>query len=116
VEIPAATEGLTKVAETERGTPVFLVEGIPEDVVPESFRRRGRTQPPPRGPFAQWLASTIPHGTCAIVHYQKPPPAQSKIIRIYKVGKAGDVFKITSRAIKLADRKRLVADGILRAS
>lgn len=103
------------VAQTERGTPVYLVEGVPENVVPESFIRRGRQQPPPRGSFARWLAETIPLGTCAIIHYQKPN-SRTKVIRIFKVGKDGDVFKITARSLRLEDRKRLVAKGILRAS
>ena len=36
--------------------------------------------------------------------------------KCFGCGKSGDVFKITSRAIKLVDRKKLVADGILRPS
>ena len=99
------------VAHTDRGTPVYLIEDPPEDVVPESFKRRRTPAPPPRGPFAAWLASQIPHGACAIVHYNK-----RRVIQIFKVGKDADVFKITARSIKLEDRKRLVAEGILRAS
>jgi hypothetical protein len=114
--VDLVVEELNQIAVTERGTPVYLIKGVPEDVVPESFRRRGRGQPSPTGPFAMWLGSIIPRGTCAVVHYQKPPPSRSTIIRIFKVGKAGDVFKITARSIRLADRKRLVASGILNQS
>jgi hypothetical protein len=63
-----------------------------------------------------WLGSVIPRGTCAIIHYKKPKPSTTTIIRIFKVGKAGDVFKITARSIRLEDRKRLVKAGILNQS
>ncbi len=58
-----------------------------------------------------WLAKQIPLNTCAIIHYNG-----KRVIRIFKVGRDADVFKITARSIKLTDRKRLVEEGILRSS
>lgn len=104
-----------EVALTERGTPVFLIKGVPEKVVPDSFKRRGRGQPAPLGPFAMWLGSVIPRNTCAIIHYSKPG-STVRIVRIFKIGKSGDLIKITARSIRVDDRKRLVKQGILNAS
>lgn len=101
--------GLKKVGVTERGTPVYLIEeDIPESVLPKSCRRaRGSANPAPHGPFSEWLSSRIGRGNCAIVRI-------GRSTRIYKIGKEGDVFTITARSIAIEDRKRLVADGILK--
>lgn len=101
-------EGLSPVAETERGTPVYVLEEtIPEDIVPPEFRkRRGLGDPAPRGPFSKWLASQFPRSSAVIIRYRR-------YTRILKIGKGGDVFGLTARSIRQKDRARLVKQGLL---
>lgn len=98
------------VAHTENGTPVYqLEEAIPEEVMPKGFGAR-RGAPPPNGPFAQWLGTQVPvRPACIIVKFKRQT-------RIFRVWKTGEVFSVTARAIKAEDRKRLIAEGILRGS
>ena len=97
-----------RVAETDRGTPVYLLQDeLPEGLLPK--RHRGIGTPTPDGPFAKWLAEKYPKPSCVIVRY-------GRSVKIFKLGERGDVFPITARSIKLEDRRRLVEAGILNKS
>jgi len=101
-----AARKLEEIAQTERGTPVYLLgEVIPDDLVPKG-RRRGIGTPPPEGAFAQWLVERFPAPSCVIIRWRK-------YTRILKLSERGDVFPITARSIKLDDRKRLIDSGLL---
>lgn len=97
------------VAHTENGTPVYqLHDPIPKEVLPKGFGSRGRSAPAPQGPFAKWLGTKVPRRpACIIVRHKRH-------IRIFRVWETGEVFTVTARAIKSDDRKRLIAEGILR--
>lgn len=97
------------IAHTENGTPVYqLTDPIPEEVLPKSLGSRGGQAPAPLGPFAKWLGTKVPvRPACIIVKYKR-------YIRIFRVWKTGEVFSVTTRAIRSEDRKRLMAEGILR--
>lgn len=102
----AAAENLEVVAQTERGTPVYVLNHpLPEELVPRG-NRRGIGTPPPEGPLAQWLVERFPAPSCVIIRWRK-------YTRVFKLSERGDVFPVTARSIKLEDRKRLVADGLL---
>ena len=98
------------IAHTENGTPVYqLHDPIPDEVMPRGYGSRGaRGTPAPNGPFAKWLGTKVPvRPACIIVRYKRN-------VRIFRVWKSGEVFSVTARAIKAADRKRLMAEGVLR--
>jgi len=95
-----------EIAQTERGTPVYLLEGdLPENLVPKGGRR-GIGTPPPEGALAQWLSERYPKPSCVLIRWRK-------FTRIFKLSERGDVFPITARSIKMEDRKRLVEVGLL---
>jgi len=108
VETNEESTTLSAVAETDRGTPVYVLdEPIPERLVPPQFRKkRGLGDPDPFGPFAKWLASKFPKSSAVIVRYRR-------YTRILKIGKGGDVFTLTARSIRREDRARLVREGLL---
>lgn len=91
------------VAYTDRGTPVYHLQEIPKDLLPL------KKNSPPTGPFAAYLVQTVGIKACVIIKHRSS-------VRIFKVGQSGDVFPVTARAIRIEDRKRLVAEGILRRS
>jgi len=96
------------IAATDRGTPVYMLEEPwPEGSIPVT--RRGLGNPAPRGVFARFLHSRYAEGSCVIVRHKRS-------VRIFKLFKDGEVHAITARSIKLADRKRLVSEGILQRS
>ena len=102
-------EDATRIAQTERGTPVYLLEEeVPLDVLPACFRKRRiiRT-PPPCGPFSEWLVERFGTQVCVLVRV-------GVASRIFKIGKNGDVFPITARSLPVAERKRLHEAGLLK--
>lgn len=100
----AAVEPPEPIAQTERGTPVFLIaEQVPETLLPRS----GRTLSPiPAGPLAEWIA--VRHAPPCVVIVKR-----GKRTRIFKLTASGDVIVISARSIQLDDRKRLVEAGII---
>lgn len=95
------------VAETDRGTPVYLLEEeIPKELLAPFLTRRGLGTPQPNGYFARWLGQRFPVESCVIVRHKRS-------VKIFKIFSAGDVHTITARSIKPEDRKRLVEDGVL---
>lgn len=106
---PAAPIGSSApIAVTDRGTPVYMLEEPwPEGSIP--MMRRGLGNPPPRGVFARFLHAKYAEGSCVIVRHRRS-------VRIFKLFREGEVHAITARSIRLEDRKRLVAQGILQRS
>lgn len=103
-----STNGQTPIAETDRGTPVYMLEEAwPTGSIPVT--RRGLGNPPPHGEFARFLHARYAEGSCVIVRHKRS-------VRIFKLFKQGEVHAITARSIKLVDRKRLVSQGILQRS
>ena len=99
--------GPTPVAETDRGTPVYLLaEEIPPELLKPFLTRRGLGTPQPRGHFSKWLAERFPPESCVIVKHRRS-------VKIFKIFAAGDVHTITARSIRPEDRKRLVEEGVL---
>jgi hypothetical protein len=104
--LTVAASNLTEVAQTERGTPVYLLgEEMPDELVPRASRR-GIGVPPPDGDFAKFLTDRFPAPSCVIIRWHK-------YTRIFKLSERGDVFPVTARSIKPDDRKRLVDSGLL---
>lgn len=102
----ASSTAASPVAQTERGTPVYvLTEAIPDDLVPKGSRR-GIGTPVPEGPLARWLAERFPAPSCVIIRWRR-------YTRIFKLSERGDVFSVSARSIKPDDRKRLIESGML---
>lgn len=98
---------LERVAETERGTAVYLLKSdIPDILMPKGGGRRGIGAPQPKSPLAAWLLVHCPQPACIIIRYRR-------YARIFKITPDGEVFPITARSIKLEDRLRLVEQGLL---
>ena len=94
------------IAQTERGTPVYMLnDSMPEGLIPKGSRR-GIGTPPPVGAFSSWLTERFPTPSCVIIRWRN-------YVRIFKLSERGDVFPVTARSIKLEDRKRLVESGLL---
>lgn len=98
------------IAETDRGTPVYLLEEeIPKDMLTQLMTRRGLGTPHPKGRFSRWLCERFPVEACVIVKHKRS-------VKIFKIFEAGDVHTITARSIAIEDRKRLVKEGVLNRS
>ena len=100
----SAAQELEVVAQTERGTPVYLSE-MPDALVPRTSRR-GIGDPAPNGEFAAYLTERFQAPCCVIIRW-------GKFTRIFKLSERGEVFSVSARSIKAADRKRLVESGLL---
>jgi hypothetical protein len=99
--------GAAPVAQTERGTPVYVLsEELPADMVPRGGGSRGIGTPPPQGPLAKWLAERYPAPSCVIIRWRR-------FTRIIKLSERGDIISVSARSIVAADRQRLVEAGIL---
>src|SRR6056300_139207 len=96
------------VAQTDRGTPVYLLMcNVPEEVLPMSLKRRGEDGPEPHGEFSSWLSNFVPTNSCVIVKHKRR-------IGIYKINARRELLKITARSNRKDDRARLAEEGILR--
>jgi len=101
----AAAEARVPIAETERGTPVYvLTEELPTELLGKSAR--GIAAPSPDGPLAKWLAERYPAPCCIVLRWRK-------YSRILKLSERGDIITVSARSIRIEDRKRLIEAGII---
>lgn len=90
---------------TERGSPVYVLEGgWPPGSIP--MTKRGLKDPPPSGRFAKYLHSLFNVGDCVIIKHKRA----TKIIKLWP---EGEVYTITARALRPRDRAILTKQGIL---
>jgi len=96
------------IATTERGTPVYSMDGeLPDNLLPRpATRTRGIGAPAPEGPLAKWLAERYPAPCCVIIRWRK-------YSRILKLSERGDIITVSARSIRIEDRRRLVEAGLL---
>lgn len=99
-----------RIAETIWDTPVYSYPGeVEPGIIPKNMLKRSQGDIlRPDSDFAAFLARVLPRRPACIIM------RHGKYIRIFKLGRTGEVFTVTARSIKEEDRKRLVELGVLK--